>query len=74
MSYSICKGTDCPMKESCLRFLATGSNEPNNIRHFMDYPPFVFDGVFSCDSYDEIRLTKKDVPEYIENLKKLFNL
>jgi hypothetical protein len=58
MDITLCKGEDCPKKESCIRFLA----EPMEINnHWLKRPPYILDADkygkprFSCDMYREVK-------------------
>jgi hypothetical protein len=54
---SMCKGTDCPLKETCYRYKATPSEF---MQAYFTIPPIKNDG--TCDYYwkDESKTEKND--------------
>lgn len=55
---TMCKGNDCPLKESCFRYLATPVILYNT--HYPDYQSYFTDPPFNketntCDNYWEAR-------------------
>ena len=50
---AMCKGTDCPLKNECYRFLAT----PSEYRQSYFVPPPIKDGV--CDEFWDAKPKKE---------------